>query len=408
MPLRYLFIDMNSYFASCEQQDFPELRGKPIAVIPVEADTTCCLAASYEAKALGIKTGTPVWRAKQICPNITLRQVRSKRYMEIHELIVKAVERCLPVDQVLSVDEMNCKLLGDEAKIEKVTAIGQDIKSAIYKHVGDYMRCSIGVAPNRLLAKMAGDMKKPNGFTILRSEEIPERMYSLKLTDFPGIGPRMEKRLNLHNVFQVQSLYQMTIKQLSQVWGSQIHGEKWYYTIRGEDVHEKPTHRRTIGQSHILPPDFRSDDGARVVLVRLIHKACARLREVRYWAKHLSISVSYRDDSWKSDTALAACQDTLSVLEAFAAIWEKRPRGLEPFAVSMVLTKLQSQESTTPSLFPEDHDRTQLGLAMDRINKTFGKQSIYFGGLCGGEDTAPLRIPFGNTQLNPDWDSFTG
>src|SRR5262249_26808598 len=105
MPLRYLFVDMNAFFASVEQQDLPELRGKPVAVVPVMARTTCCLAASYEAKRTGIKTGMPIWEAMTLCPELILRVGRHDRYTEVHHGIVKAVGRCVPVDRVMSIDE---------------------------------------------------------------------------------------------------------------------------------------------------------------------------------------------------------------------------------------------------------------------------------------------------------------
>ena len=292
MPLRYLFVDMNSYFASVEQQDRPRLRGRPVAVVPVQAQTTCCLAASSEAKALGVKTVTPVARARALCPGLECVPARPARYVALHGEIVKAVGKCVPIDRVLSVDEMACKLLGDERKPENAAKIGKAIKAAIAQACGRWMRCSVGAAPNGLLAKLAGDMKKPDGLTLVQSEELPRRLYPLKLTDFPGIGRQMERRFHLCNVFSVEQLCALTVTQMSLVWGSRIHGERWYYQLRGDEVAEKPTVRRTLGQSNVLPPEHRTDDGSRAVLVRLIHKACGRLRDVDHWAAHLHAGVS--------------------------------------------------------------------------------------------------------------------
>ena len=95
--LRWLFVDMNSFFASCEQQMNPDLRGQPIVVAPVLADTTCAIAASYEAKAFGIKTGTPIWEARNRCPAIKILQARPKLYVEYHHLIRQAIETCIPL-----------------------------------------------------------------------------------------------------------------------------------------------------------------------------------------------------------------------------------------------------------------------------------------------------------------------
>ena len=98
--MNWLFVDLNSYFASVEQQDRPELRGKPVGVVPMMADTTCCIAASYEAKAFGVKTGTIVADARRMCPDIVLVEARHELYVDYHHRIVEAVESCLPVTAV--------------------------------------------------------------------------------------------------------------------------------------------------------------------------------------------------------------------------------------------------------------------------------------------------------------------
>src|SRR5436305_7040840 len=139
---------MNSYFASVEQQDKPPLRGRPVAVVPVLAESTCCIAASYEAKAFGVKTGTPVGEARKLCPRLHVEHARHERYVEVHEQIVKAVGRCVPVTEVLSIDEMKCKLLGREQEPDAALGIARRIKATIKRDVGEWMRCSIGIGPN--------------------------------------------------------------------------------------------------------------------------------------------------------------------------------------------------------------------------------------------------------------------
>ena len=222
VPLRILFVDMNAYFASVEQQDNPELRGKPVGIVPMLARSTSCLAASYEAKAYGIKTGTPVWEALQLCPSLQLVVARHERYVEVHNQIVRAVNRCLPVHRVMSIDEMACRLIGDERNTEAVRRIGTKIKAEICAEMGEWIRCSIGVAPNGILAKVASDMQKPDGLTIIESEELPDRLHSLPITDFPGIGPRMGKRFYKHGVFTTEQLCQLSVKAQTLIWGAEF------------------------------------------------------------------------------------------------------------------------------------------------------------------------------------------
>ena len=174
MTLRKLFIDMNAFFASIEQQDDPTLRGRPVAVIPTDAPTTCCIAASYEAKRYGVRTGTPVWQARQLCPSLVFRLARHRRYVLFHQRILDAVETVLPIEKVLSIDEMTCSLGLNERSPQQALALANAIKQAIRTRVGECLTCSIGIAPNTLLAKVAADMRKPHGLTLLTAADLPD------------------------------------------------------------------------------------------------------------------------------------------------------------------------------------------------------------------------------------------
>ncbi|MDQ3229463.1 MAG: DNA polymerase, partial [Pseudomonadota bacterium] len=128
MTLRCLFVDFNSYFASVEQYDEPRLRGRPIGVVPVMAATTCCIAASSEAKAFGVKTGTAVWEAYERCPDIMIVEARPARYVEMHHLLMQAIEDCIPHDKADSIDEVACWLMGRERQRDNAITIAGNIK----------------------------------------------------------------------------------------------------------------------------------------------------------------------------------------------------------------------------------------------------------------------------------------
>ncbi len=165
--LNWLFVDLNSYFASVEQEIRPELRGRPVGIVPMMADTTVCIAASYEAKACGVKTGTVVADAKRMCPGLVLVEARHEIYVDYHHRIVEAVESCLPVTAVLSIDEMACRLMGRERPLLAAMELGRKVKARIRERVGPMLRSSVGLATNRYLAKVASDMEKPDGLVAL-------------------------------------------------------------------------------------------------------------------------------------------------------------------------------------------------------------------------------------------------
>lgn len=208
MSLNALYVDFNSYFASVEQELRPALRGRPVGVLPVLAETTCCIAASIEAKKFGVKTGTLVREARHLCPDIVLVQARPDVYIDMHHRLVAAVESCTHVERTLSIDEMVCRLTGRERQVEQALALAARIKHAIAQRIGRHIRCSIGIAPNTFLAKLASDMQKPDGCVVIQQHELPERLYGLHLREVCGIGRKMEQRLLRHGYHDVRDLCQ--------------------------------------------------------------------------------------------------------------------------------------------------------------------------------------------------------
>jgi DNA polymerase-4 len=277
LGLRYLFLDLNAYFASVEQQERPELRGRPIAVAPVEAETTFVIAASYEAKAKGVKCGTIVREAREMCPGIEIVQARPQVYVRYHNRVLEAVGSVLPIEQVCSIDEMRFRLLGEEREPEAALNLGRRMKKAIWDQVGGCMGCSVGIAPNGFLAKLATEIEKPNGLVCLTERDLPGRLFDLKLTDFTGINRKMAARLNGAGLFTAKDLCHATKHDLHLAFGS-IVGEKWWYLLRGFDLGGDTRPQQSLGHSHVLPPRLRNDQGCREVILRLLQKASARLR----------------------------------------------------------------------------------------------------------------------------------
>ena len=181
MTLRSLFVDFNSYFASVEQQENPALRGRPVVVVPVIAETTCCIAASVEAKKYGIKTGTVVAEAKNRCPELVIALAHPALYVHYHHRLMKAIDTCIPTQTPGSIDEVECLLMGREREPERAVEIAYRIKQSV-KETGDWLRCSIGIAPNGFLAKTASDMQKPDGLVVLEEKNLPDALFGLKIS----------------------------------------------------------------------------------------------------------------------------------------------------------------------------------------------------------------------------------
>ena len=390
----YLVLDLNSYFASVEQQLNPKLRGKPVAVVPSLVDTTSCIAASYEAKACGIKTGTMVREARARCPGIIFIVGDHKNYIEYHHRILDAIDLCVPIEEVMSIDEVACKLMGRECIEENTHALALKIKKTIREKVGECLTSSIGVAPNKFLAKVASDMQKPDGLTFIRKQELPQKLFQLKLRDFPGIGEAMEDRLLRSGIYTSEQLCTADIKKLRSVWGG-IMGEFFYHALRGESISREAFHRKSFSHSHVLAPEHRSLEGAYAVVQKLLHKAAIRLRKNSFWCKHLYVSVRFLDRSkWTNDVKLIECQDDITLISALKTLWTP-PKDKRPLKVSVWLDNLVPDSQHSFSLF-ENTKHLTLSKTLDSIQKRFGKDAAYFAGSKSARKAAPLRIAFTN------------
>lgn len=411
-PLRVLFLDLNSYFASVEQADRPELRDRPIAVVPLLADTTFVIAASYEAKKHGVKTVMRVDEAKRRCPDLELVQARPPLYVHYHRRILDVVETVLPIDRVCSIDEMRFQLIGIERQPAMAREIALKMKKAIRDQVATSMTCSIGIAPNSFLAKFATELQKPDGLVILQSDDLPDKLKGLPLTTFAGINRKLEARLKAHGIFTSDDLVARSSRELRVAFGG-YQGERWWSMLRGYDVQFDINEGKSLSHSHVLPPELRTDKGCREVILRLAHKAAARLRSKNLWTSEMSVSVN-GTKPWHAHCSLPPTQDSVTITERFLELWESRDYQ-NPISVGVVFTKLVQPELVTPSLFDDTVSRAQLSGAVDRMNQKFGKNSVFLASLEGVKDKADEKIAFNKTWLfsegkdDNEWpDTFRG
>ena len=412
-PLRWLFLDLNSYFASVEQQLNPALRGKPILVAPVDSDTTVAIAASVEAKKYGIRTGTPVWEAKRLCRDLIITPARHDKYVEFHEAIVAEVWRHIPVTKVCSIDEVACRLLDNENSVDAATALAHRIKAGIRAQVGDCLTSSVGIAPNRLLAKLASDMMKPDGLVILTADELPQRLFDMPLRDIAGIGAKMEQRLAQEGINDIRQLVARRPRDAGTAWGG-TNGDRLWYLLHGVDLPEKPTQSRSIGHSHVLSPGKRGAEPVRLTARRLALKAARRLRRKQMRARLLVLHARFEDDksSWRASAKLPATQDSFVILAALDKLFPQlhaagrvRRGDFQVRMVGVTLCEMEAVAGEQESLFglldPDDPlARETRGLAlsraMDVLNEKFGRHAVSVGPIGNGRiDRVGTKIAFG-------------
>jgi len=380
---RYLYVDMNSYFASVEQQEDAALRGRPVGIVTVDRPGAACIAASYEAKRHGIGVGTRMDEARAMCPDVVFRPARHDLYVDYHHRIREAVERVHPVHGVHSVDEVSCLLGGRDRSLAAGAGLADAIRESIARRVGVAMRCSIGLGPSRLLAKTAGEMHKPSGFDWLSPEVMPDKLAGLSLRDLPGIGKNMERRLIAAGIRDIRGLWAMSPKHARRVWNG-VGGERFLRALHGEDIPDPVTRTHSLGHSQILSGPNRNPEGARLVARRLLIKAATRVRRGGYFATDLSLSVKWRDGGRASRaTSFAATQDSFTLLDYFARVWRAMPTG-QPVHVGVMLGGLTDTAEHTADLFEarasgDISAREALCARIDALNQRYGQDTVIFG-----------------------------
>ena len=394
-----LFLDMNSFFASVEQQIRPELRGIPVGVAPYVGGTGCIIAASREAKEIGIKTGCLVKEARKIYPKIKIIEARPALYTIYHKEIKKVIESFSPYFQPLSIDEFIIFLTPGEQNLHTAKKLGQAIKDKIRCDVGDFLTCSVGIGPSRFLAKMAGEMKKPDGLTVIKLSELESFYSKIKLLDITGINHKLEFRLKNFNLLTPLDFFTADMPKLRSILGHA--GRLWWYRLRGYEVDNQISQTKTIGHSHVLAPDARNFEGAKAVIRKLIYKSAYRLRQSELMAGGVFVAISFYDGpSFKKGASVSPFSDTGSFISNVFGLLKDCHWYKNPSYVAVSAFNLKSSKNIQLSIFSEIEKSRRISEAMDSIDDEFGVGFIHPASVFAARDSAPDRIPFGKPRYD--------
>jgi DNA polymerase-4 len=392
---QYLFLDMNAFFASCEQHLHPELRGKPVAVTPTLHDSGCVIAASYEAKRLGVTTGCRVGVAKQRIPNIVIRHAEPRSYVEIHnQLHAFLLQEVTPHPIRLSVDEFGIPLTPTEQYTPNAHALALFIKTRLEAIFSPALRCSIGIGPNMFLAKLGTEVQKPNGLVVIQLHTLESAYQTLKLRDIPGINWGMSNRLHAIGIRTPVEFYQAPRVTLHNAFG--IMGNAWWYNLHGYkvDVHESPT--KSMSHSHVIAPAYRTKAKARPVLYKLWLKVAERLREKQLATQAVMVVIRHNHTKWIHSLHVRPTQSAFEIFQAMAAAYDTDlPPNIQPTQIIVVAYHLAPHENLRLEFFPEDNNKlTDLFRSVDAINHHFGRWTIKPASLLPIGNSAPNRITF--------------
>ncbi|MBX4187860.1 MAG: DNA polymerase IV [Candidatus Doudnabacteria bacterium] len=387
-----MLLDMNSFFASVEQQANPFFRGKPLGVCASLHKTSCLIAASKEAKKTGIRTGTLIWKAQQICPEIILVESEPAKYREVNQRVNKILSEYTDKIESYSIDESFLDL--SDSKINPLE-VAVEVKRRIVKEVGEALTCSVGIGPNKFIAKLASDMYKPDGLTVIWRDQLPEVYKNLKLTDLWGIARGWSQRLAR---LGINSPLEVLSYPLSNMISS--FGKPGYYIwqrINGLEVDEISSAEdppKSFGHSWVL--NFRSKDKKKLApaVMRLAEKAARRMRHEDFKARGMYLSIRMADgtgyhQSKKLDRDI---ETGLELFEEAMCIWKHWNFHSEVAHIAVGFFSLFLRTEQLP-LFGQR--KKHLNDSLDHINNKYGEFTIRSGLLVHTQDYAPDAIAFG-------------
>jgi len=407
-----MHIDLNSCFATIEQQANPHLRGKPIAVAAYTTPAGCILAPSIEAKRYGIKTGMRVKDGKALYPKLIVLPPDPWKYRNVHlglrRLLSNYTYEVAPksIDEfVLDFKDSPCS--GKENPCRKQVAM--EIKGRIKKEIGEWLTVSVGIAPNRFLAKLASQLKKPDGLEEINKDNFLNHYLKLKLTDLPYIKVRNAVRLNSVGIFSVLDFYQSPIWKLKAAFKS-ILGYYWYVRLHGYELDDVVFGRRSYGNSYALPAGrqaFQTPEQIAPILTKLVEKMGFRLRRAGYKASGVHLAVTFRDGSfWHKGVSFPKVFfDSRDIYrQAFKILCAcpylkpacRQAGPVRDLAVS-VFNLLKSGVSQL-ELFEDIEKRESLVKAVDEINERWGNFVLTPARMLSAATAVPDRIAFGNIK----------
>lgn len=395
-----MHIDLNSCFATIEQQSRPLLRHRPVAVVNRRTKHTAVVTASYEAKARGVKVGMRLRDAAILCPDIVALESDPAKYRYVYHKLIAIMQEYSPQFQMKSIDEgvINFSVTSRTIRERGVEAIAREIKQRLKDEVGCYMRCNIGIAPNRFLAKTAAGMNKPDGLTIIDNHNLREQLAKLELEDLTGIAHRLAKRLRQVGITTPLEFLDADATTLESIVFHSICGRQWHQRLRGWEVDDTVSELQNVGRQYVLDTKNLSYDAVLRRLHGLSEDVAAKLRAQHVWARGVRIYARGNKEKWKAHRLVSQpFNNEAALFDIVKQLSKTMP--LPTIEIGVTCYHLSPSPAPQATLFYEQDEKNEaLTASIDNINAFFGAHTIHSADTLEINRLMKRKIPFGSTR----------
>lgn len=371
-------VDMNSFYASVEAAYDPSLKGKPLAIAGnPEERRGIIVTSSYEARAKGIKTTMPLWQAKRLCPNLIVLRPNFERYRKASSEMFKMLADITPYVQPVSIDEgyldiSDCEALGSPL------VIAEQLQERIASELD--LPCSIGIAPNKFLAKMASDMKKPMGITVLRLRDLPTKLWPLPIVEMYGVGAKTAEKLQTIKIQTIKDLVNADVYSLKRLLG--INGERLQNRAKGIDPRPVDPDAiydfKSIGNSETLSQDTTDDQEIKRLLRKLSRKVSIRLKRKEVVGQHIQIMIRYYDRKTitRSKKLTQYIEDEETIFHYAYQLLDEHWNGIAIRLLGVTVQDLQEKKDITEQLdlftYEKVASKEKLYQTMEKLTEKYG------------------------------------
>ncbi|HEX8227537.1 MAG TPA: hypothetical protein VF572_06745 [Candidatus Saccharimonadales bacterium] len=396
-----MHIDLNSAFASAEQQAWPSLRGRPMGVTNRLSKECCVIAASYEAKALGIKVGCRRSEAMALCPDFVMLETDPSKYTHMYANLMRIMKTYSPNIKMKSIDEGIIDFHGTRLVNKRpLRDIGMEIKQRMKDEVGKFMRTNVGIGPNRFLAKTAAGLHKPDGLDVIDHTNLIDTYKKLELTDLTGIAEAYGARLKAHGIHTPLQFLEASDDLLRRQVFKSINGLHWHERLRGYEVDDFQTKLSMVGRQWVVKVPSNDDEALRSCLHYLAETTAMKLRFRGVEARGVCVWLGFAaGGGWKDKQMLhATIYTNQDIWLQVSRLFDRRPKHMVVRIMGLYLYELTPSTRSQMSMFDDVEKADYLTKAMDEINDFYGQFTVYAADTLTGTQTVKQKIPFGGTE----------